>query len=726
MPLSLDSIRNFTGTGSILYSQKDGLQSVGTTQRLKSFFDYGDARQKNAETLTSIHQAIINDPRFFARSVQQKAVELLSQVRADRAISATQIRSIVDQLDKMAARFSDPVSRNEAARDILEARYASRGLPDFLSPVGKANYLYLAGEAAVPDTEPAGGYARFDYETAIDAFEDKMRALFDRLGDGPGDKEVLSACIKLFRDGGGGGGLKTQDKLERIVDQFKANLDESRALGAQYGEQTRLDVVEMLKTFGRPIKTDAATPTPIRTIVEAGRALPLGELRSLNANSSPTAINDALVNFLMARDRALVASVPQGETDDAQVALSLMAKSALNSLSDTEKASLLDALESEAGKNILAFAQANGMGNAYKLSNLMCSMATHLKTALGRPNPQEPIAAPEQPDVTKLSASVLSQFSIDNIVSGDAVGPYKKLTAHIAETCRREPLWFFQQQMRDIATSQTVVNICNQMFSICQPAVNADGEPVLNEDGKVKRELDPHAEMAFDKDLPRGGAKVDLPGGVSTQPDMPRDVARSKIVQFITDDPNATFDTADPVVQKKALIVMATMNQSTGGVAMDAFKEAITWNQELPAEALLPPTSSALTGIKDKSRIRHRIETYGLSKDANGDITMKYRMRRYISVALNQETGHMQPLKPDSYEEYEMEIKFPSQNLDHLARIDWGKCPYEPIAKAEAAHAPTSEVIKLVADDYKFTGTTTISFHANMDWDYSVQLEDVQ
>lgn len=216
MPLSLDSIRNLAGTGGILYSQKDGLQSVGTTQRLKSFFDVGDARQKNAE--------------------------------------------------------------------------------------------------------PAGGYARYDYDTAIDAFEDKMRALFDRLGDGPGDKEVLSACIKSFRDGGGGGGLKAQDKLERIVDQFKANLDESRALGAQYGEQTRLDVVEMLKTFGRPIKTDAATPAPIRTIVETGRALPLGELRSLNANSSPTAINDALVNFLMARDRALVASVPQGETDDAQVA----------------------------------------------------------------------------------------------------------------------------------------------------------------------------------------------------------------------------------------------------------------------------------------------------------------------------------------------------------------------------------------------------------------------
>ncbi len=115
------------GHRGILYSQKDGLQSVGTTQRLKSFFDVGDARQKNAETLTSIHQAIINDPRFFTRSVQQKAVELLSQVRADRTISATQIRSIVDQLDKMAARFSDPVSRNEAARDILEARYASAG-----------------------------------------------------------------------------------------------------------------------------------------------------------------------------------------------------------------------------------------------------------------------------------------------------------------------------------------------------------------------------------------------------------------------------------------------------------------------------------------------------------------------------------------------------------------------------------------------------------------------
>ncbi|MBR1587613.1 MAG: hypothetical protein IJ658_04725 [Kiritimatiellae bacterium] len=725
MPLSLDSIRNFAGTGQILYSQKDGLQSAGASQRLKSFFDIGDARQKNAETLTSIHQAIVNDPRFFARSVQQKAVELLSQVRADRAISATQIKSIVDQLDNMAAKISTPADRNAAAREILEGRYASRGLPAFLSPVGKTNYLYLAGETIVPCPEPACGYARFDYDSGIDAFEDMMRALFDRLGDGPGDKEVLSACIKSFRDGGGGG-VKTQDKLERLVDQFKANLDESRALGAQYGEQTRLDVVEMLMLYGRPIKTDAATPTPIRTFVEAGRALPLGELRSLNANSSPTAINDALVNFLLARDRAVVANAPQGDMDDAQVALSLMAKSALNSLSDAEKASLLDALESEAGKNILAFAHANGMGNAYKLGSLIDSMAIHLKTLLGRPDPEEPIAVPEEPDVTKLSARVLSQFSIDNILSGDAVGPYKKLAAHIAEACRREPLWFFQQQMREVATSQTIVNICHQMSEICKPAVNADGQPVVDEDGTERRVLDPHKDMAFDRDLPRGGAKVDLPGGVSTRPDMSRDAARSKIVQFITDDPDATFDAADPVVQKKALIVMATMNQSTGGVAMNAFKEAITWDQDLPAAALLPTTSSARTDLRDASRIRQRIETYALSKDANGDITMKYRLRRYMSVAMNEETGHPQPLKPDSYEEYEMEIIFPSQNLDDLARIDWGKYNHEPIALAEKGNAPTSEVVKLVDDAYKFTGTVAISSHIHMDWDYSVQLEDVQ
>ena len=48
MPLSIDSIRNFAGTGSIMLdAQGTGITSA-RMQGFKSFFNIGNARQKNA------------------------------------------------------------------------------------------------------------------------------------------------------------------------------------------------------------------------------------------------------------------------------------------------------------------------------------------------------------------------------------------------------------------------------------------------------------------------------------------------------------------------------------------------------------------------------------------------------------------------------------------------------------------------------------------------------
>jgi len=81
MALTVDTIRNFGGVGNItLDQQKTGIEE-SKLQGFKSFFNIGDARQKNAETLLAIHHAILNDPRFFSQSVQSEAARLLSQVR---------------------------------------------------------------------------------------------------------------------------------------------------------------------------------------------------------------------------------------------------------------------------------------------------------------------------------------------------------------------------------------------------------------------------------------------------------------------------------------------------------------------------------------------------------------------------------------------------------------------------------------------------------------------
>ena len=76
MALTVDTLRNLTGTGSItLDRQNDGLVA-GKHQSLRSFFNIGDARQQNVETLVAIHHAIANDPRFAAPDVRAEAAQL--------------------------------------------------------------------------------------------------------------------------------------------------------------------------------------------------------------------------------------------------------------------------------------------------------------------------------------------------------------------------------------------------------------------------------------------------------------------------------------------------------------------------------------------------------------------------------------------------------------------------------------------------------------------------
>ncbi len=105
MSITLDTISRFAGTGQMLVNaQGTGFESVGILQRLKSFFNIGDAREKNRATLSVISTAVLSDPRFaVARDLQEHAERLLGGVRTDRAIDAARIKSIVKELEYLAS-----------------------------------------------------------------------------------------------------------------------------------------------------------------------------------------------------------------------------------------------------------------------------------------------------------------------------------------------------------------------------------------------------------------------------------------------------------------------------------------------------------------------------------------------------------------------------------------------------------------------------------------------
>ena len=690
MALSIDAIRNFAGTDRILVGQQGVLQSVDKGQRFRSFFNIGDARQRNSETLAAIHQAIVNDPRYFARDVQQEAVRLLSQVRTDRAIGVAEIKSIIDRLDSMSL----PGQRRAAAQNIVTARLAVRGRPDFLPPGMETGYARLAREEIAIHEPAVGGFGHMDFDAALDAFEAKMQNLFTRLGDGAGDAEVLARiCGKGLRSVAGG--LKSQASLDAFVDDLKANLDESRALGAQYGEEARLDVVDMLLNMEKPIAPTAAVPNPMRTLVEIGRNLPQARLANLNARSSASEINAAVREFVQA-----LTTAPTGlsitDAGEVMAAQGLMAKSAVTTWPDDVKANVLAALESDAGKNLQAFYKSEGLSReASNCTFTLDLIATKLKAALGRPDPQMPIPVPAEPDATQLPPRVLAQFSLAATATGSGAGVVKDLIDKI-EQGGSDNVSARQARMAALCHSMVVTNIPQQIY---QGLFN---EKTDEEGAVILRTFNPDKTgTQFDKDLLRG-TPVRLPGGQPLSQDPAR--ARDELVRFVTGDATATFATASTTDKMKANIIATCMNQSMSGIAMSAYGECLN---DDPTSAYSKFTAVSNTNLD-------RDEVFDLSKDANGDVKLHFISRRPVkAIAVD---GNVEMLALGSFDEFEMDITFPAGNLDALATADWTTYDHATVNAADKNKDDVSRHITaadLVPDAFKFTGTVTMFPHVH-------------
>ena len=690
MALSIDAIRNFAGTDRILVGQQGVLQSVDKGQRFRSFFNIGDARQRNSETLAAIHQAIVNDPRYFARDVQQEAVRLLSQVRTDRAIGVAEIKSIIDRLDSMSL----PGQRRAAAQNIVTARLAVRGRPDFLPPGMETGYARLAREEIAIHEPAVGGFGHMDFDAALDAFEAKMQNLFTRLGDGAEDAEVLARiCGKGLRSVAGG--LKSQASLDAFVDDLKANLDESRALGAQYGEEARLDVVDMLLNMEKPIAPTAAVPNPMRTLVEIGRNLPQARLANLNARSSASEINAAVREFVQA-----LTTTPTGlsitDAGEVMAAQGLMAKSAVTTWPDDVKANVLAALESDAGKNLQAFYKSEGLSReASNCTFTLDLIATKLKAALGRPDPQMPIPVPAEPDATQLPPHVMSQFSLSATATGTGAGPIKAFIAKI-EDGGSANVAARQAKMAATCQAMVVTSITQQIYAgLFNVRTAEDGKTVL-------RTFNPDKTgTQFDKDLLRG-MPMRLPSGAYLPEDPAR--ARDELMKFITGDAHATFATATTAQKMEVNIIATCMNQSLAGIAMSAYGECL--NDD--------PTSAYSKFSAVSNTKLERDEVFELSQESNGDVKLHFISRRPVK-ALTIE-GNVEMLAPGSFDEYEMDITFPAGNLNALATTDWSKYDHVPVNAADKNSKDMSRHItsaNLVPDEFKFTGTVTMHPHVH-------------
>ena len=170
MAITLDQLRSFGGVNAMkLDATGEDLQSVNKMHRFKSFFNIGNARQENAQTLSAIRDAIQNDPRYHLQGAKEHIDAMLNGIRTDRAIKAADIRRIVSTVDQMFANAA-PAKREAAADFVADVLFKGKEYR------GETANALKYGED-LPGT---------DYEASLSALEEiaqKDKNLFARIMD---------------------------------------------------------------------------------------------------------------------------------------------------------------------------------------------------------------------------------------------------------------------------------------------------------------------------------------------------------------------------------------------------------------------------------------------------------------------------------------------------------------------------------------------------------------
>ena len=378
MALNIDSIRNYAGTGSITLNQQGTGVEKSSLQRFRSFFDIGDARMKNAATLTAIHHAILNDPRFAAQDIQSEAARLLSQVRTDRAIDAAQIKGIIQTLDSLV------LNTEAAVKERVTLRLAAK-MPDWAAGherevAGVVLAHVLKGQTA------AGGYAAIDVAGRVSEALDRVRAALDHAGDDPALKDLVFSTLgrtMIAIDGT----LASRQKVQQRINTFRDDLDaiNTRAQRSADPAVTRQLGIDFIKTLGKPVH-----PGVIGVIDDFATSLPYKQLGALGPNSSASDIIRAVHRF-SELVRTTMLDYPQGSEplvggEEVVPAQTYIIQRAISELPPAARQNLLAAFESKEGLGACAYiASQASNGSATGDFNTVTFVCRHLQAEAGKP-----------------------------------------------------------------------------------------------------------------------------------------------------------------------------------------------------------------------------------------------------------------------------------------------------------------------------------------------------
>ena len=710
MAITLNTILQFAGNDRILLNaQGTGLQSVNRMQRFKSFFNLGNARQKNAETLTAIHFAVLNDPRFAAKDLQHEAVRLLEEVRVDRALSAAQIKSIARALDRLGS--GTAAIMNER----VEKCMARVDMPPELEKY--ANDVCAIARAHVADAvhAPGANAGSLDVERLVrEAVATCQNAILSIRGKyGPAERELqqmVGENLRMFIVNGAGK-LRSQSE---IADRVKKSCDfyhqaeayanqHFRSAGPQSPEQVEADG----KAYGAFMKATldfvTAVDCPVKPedfdhIMEFLEPLPVYDLARLNGRSSHDEIFEAIHNYASFLHERL----PQEADGSPLHILTLTAGPAAKIAFDqycaqlavmrmpaSARSSFFEAMESPAGDRVFAFINYGAAMNASAFNDMgaIRQFIECQESAVGRDGwciakfnnqPMHRRHRPPAPDLTGFSTAARTVYE-----------PKSSFTGRAAD------------------------RLCTALFSPLSDAMHLGGYP--NPAGIVRERISGGVRTVLDgafADSMRSlatnarsialAANVTLPGGDALPADPA--AARNRLARLATGRDDAVYANLPAADRARADVLLALLSTDVGEAAEKGVSAALAVDRDHE------------TFRADGGDVTRRFVVTGNAAEGFHIRCEVHRTPQSVTLAPDGAAAHETiAAGEDSFIDTQLDLFLTPNDMTRLASRDWSA--YDPAAFNAAFEGNTLSLAALdgtVQQDFRLGGDMAAAFQVNL------------
>lgn len=631
MTLTLDTVRNYTGNGSITLDLQDGGLKSGTLQKFRSFFNIGNARQQNADTLIAVHHAIANDPRFAAPDVQAEAARLLSQVRTDRAIGAAQIRDIMQTLDHLTENTEASVRARVAAR-------LAATMPPWAAGHEKA-VLHVVTLHVTKGKTADIGYSAIDVVGRMQEALARINFALTHAGDDPALREVLFATLeRTMRNYDST--LASEQKVRQRVDTFREDLAHLDACAQRSTDPATVKKLgmEYIKSLGKPVH-----PGIIDMLDDFARSLPAKPLGTFTPQSSGSEIIRAIHRFaedLRTREMQYPDGVePLQGGDELMPTQKFLFCRAIAELPSAAQKNLLAALESDEGRNACAYiANQASSGRAIDDFTAVGYITAFLQEKAGRP-----VSYPgedDQPHIGNFSPLARCAFDPDHAICGSAAAPLKAAFLRPHRFDPIHPSATLHERIDAAAKSMISSSFATEMKKFATGV----------------------GDRFFDGDIVRG-LSITLPDGTRVANDL--EAARDQFARLVTGDDSATYATLAPADRTKANAFMALLMQETESaaergipIALSRTGSTMAWQVVVDsANGPFPTRAFEISGSPAEGFSIHYQGTFPglflLYDDANGN---------------PQQTENQQIVCT-----YEMEMHISSAALDQVVSTDWSQ-----------------------------------------------------